>query len=166
MPYIYVEYIYRKPEEENMPRPCKKRLVCSNPGEKLFGPKGLSANDLIQLAVDEYEALRLIDVEGMTQEECARSMNVARSTVQAIYSTARKKLSTALIEDKNILVAGGDFVLCDGDAEKCPRKNCCIKKLKEQLDEAGEKDHYACENQCDETCECAHLGLCPSNENK
>ena len=110
-----------------MPRPCKKRLVCSNPGEKLFGPKGLPANDVITLAVDEYETLRLIDVEGMNQAECARSMNVARSTVQAIYSAARKKLSTALVEDRNILVAGGDFVLCDGETPQCPHKGCCMK---------------------------------------
>lgn len=148
-----------------MPRPCKKRLVCSNPGEKLFGPKGLPAKDLIQLAVDEYETLRLIDVEGMTQEECARSMNVARSTIQAIYSVARKKLSTALIADKNILVTGGDFVLCDGDAEKCPNKHCCIKKINAHIDESPTQKHVACKNKCDDTCECAILGLCPDNNN-
>lgn len=147
-----------------MPRPCKKRLVCSNPGEKLFGPKGIPAKDVIQLAVDEYESLRLIDVEGMTQEECARSMNVARSTVQAIYSAARKKLSTALIDDRNILVAGGDFVLCNGDAEKCPKKDCCLKKLEKQIEGNGPKKP-ACENQCDDTCECANLGLCSADKN-
>ena len=150
-----------------MPRPCKKRLVCSNPGEKLFGPKGLPAKDLIQMAVDEYETLRLIDVEGMTQEECARSMNVARSTVQAIYSSARKKLSTALIDDRNILVAGGDFILCDGNAEECPRKNCCIKNLKDKLDEKSNQqneDQFVCDNQCDDTCQCASNGLCPSDK--
>ena len=147
-----------------MPRPCKKRLVCSNPGEKLFGPKGLPAKDVIQLAVDEYESLRLIDVEGMTQEECARSMNVARSTVQTIYSAARKKLSTALIDDQNILVAGGDFILCDGDAEKCPKKDCCIKKLKNQMEECNDPLIPACENQCDDTCECTNLDLCSADK--
>lgn len=110
-----------------MPRPCKKRRVCSNPTDKLFGPKGLRTNKLIELAVDEYEALRLIDVEGFTQEECAKSMDVARSTVQAIYASARKKLSSALVTDSNIVVTGGDYQLCQGEHDCCNNTHCCHK---------------------------------------
>lgn len=110
-----------------MPRPCKKRLVCSHPGEKLFGPKGIPCDSVIELGVDEYEALRLIDIEGMTQEECARSMDVARSTVQSIYSSARRKLTSALVNDIDITVRGGDFVLCQGDSGSCQRRGCCRK---------------------------------------
>ena len=112
---------------EIMPRPCKKRRVCSNPGEKLFGPKGVRTKECIELTVDEYETLRLIDVLGVNQQQCAKSMDVARSTVQSIYASARKKLSTALIKDINIKVNGGDFILCNGEGHCCHKDSCCQK---------------------------------------
>ncbi len=110
-----------------MPRPCKKRRVCSHPGEKFFGPKGVKTDQCIELTVDEYETLRLIDVEGLNQEECAKTMDVARSTVQGIYQSARKKLSTALIRDMNVQVNGGDYVLCNGEGHFCHSGSCCQK---------------------------------------
>lgn len=109
-----------------MPRPCKKRRVCSNPGEKCFSPKGTASDTTINLTVDEYETLRLIDVEGYTQEECAASMDVARSTVQSIYASARKKLSTALVENCTLIVSGGEYHLCN-DARSCCKKSSCCK---------------------------------------
>lgn len=114
-----------------MPRPCKKRKVCGHPGEKLFGPKGVQAMKTTTLTVDEYETLRLIDVEGLTQEECAKSMDVARSTVQAIYSSARGKLSFALVNDTNIIVTGGDYVICHGGRSCCHKNECCHKNTTE-----------------------------------
>lgn len=113
-----------------MARPCKKRRVCSNPGEKLFGPIGIFSEATIELTVDEYETLRLIDTENMTQEECAKSMDIARSTVQAIYSSARFKLSSALINNSNLIVKGGDFEVCSGARSCCHKHNCCNKSDK------------------------------------
>lgn len=92
-----------------MPRPCKKRMICYHPGEKFFGPKGDRNAKTVEMTLDEYETLRLIDVENYTQEECARSMDVARSTVQSIYASARFKLSNALVNNMNIAVKGGDY---------------------------------------------------------
>lgn len=112
-----------------MPRPCKKRKVCSNPGEKMFAPRGMIAKETIELNVDEYEALRLIDVEGLTQEGCASSMDVARSTVQSIYASARQKLSRALIENCAIIVKGGEYELCNGPDGCCEQSTCCRSNM-------------------------------------
>jgi predicted DNA-binding protein (UPF0251 family) len=66
------------------------------------------------MGVDEYEAIRLIDFEGFTQEECAARMNIARTTVQGIYETARKKLADTVVNGKILHIAGGEYRLCDG----------------------------------------------------
>ena len=68
-------------------RPCKSRKICSLPSITQFGPlnnKDVQSNKIINMSIDEFEALRLIDYEEMTQEECAEQMNVARTTVQKI----------------------------------------------------------------------------------
>ena len=60
-----------------MPRPQKRRRICSIPGHCRFGPRGEAASCTIVMTLDEYEAIRLIDLLGCTQEECARQMGVA-----------------------------------------------------------------------------------------
>lgn len=75
-----------------MARPMKWRKVCCLPKMNKFGPLDTSVDteNYVIMTVDEYETIRLIDLERFTQEECARQMNVARSTVQGIYNEARK----------------------------------------------------------------------------
>ena len=99
-----------------MPRPRKCRRVCCLPDKNLFGPVGAGcpSDTPIILLVDEYEAIRLIDLEGMTQEECAGKMHVARTTVQSIYTTARSKIADLLVNGKDLLIEGGDYRLCEG----------------------------------------------------
>lgn len=82
-----------------MPRPRKWRKVCCLPVNNLFGPLNSPNlnNKIIIMSVEEYEAIRLIDLEGLMQEECAERMNVARTTVKRIYNEARKKLADALV---------------------------------------------------------------------
>ena len=65
------------------------------------------------MALEEYETIRLIDYEGLTQEECSERMNVARTTVQRIYSDARKKLAQLLVEGRPLRIEGGDYKLYD-----------------------------------------------------
>lgn len=109
-----------------MPRPRKWRRVCQLPGSNLFGPLNLplERENFIVMTVDEYEAIRLVDLEGFTQEQCAKRMNVARSTVQGIYTEARKKLAHSLVEGRVLRIEGGDYLLCDGENEYCNRDGC------------------------------------------
>ncbi len=99
-----------------MPRPRKCRKVCRLPDNNTFGPIGgcCLPGEPVVLLVDEYEAVRLIDLEGMSQEECAEKMHVARTTVQASYTSARKKLAELLVNGKRLVIEGGDYRLCEG----------------------------------------------------
>ena len=74
------------------------------------------------MTVDEYEAIRLIDLSGLTQEECAGQMNISRTTVQGIYDEARKKLAESLVNGKILMIGGGEYQLCDGRGRGFPYK--------------------------------------------
>lgn len=109
-----------------MARPCKRRRICALPGYGRFGPKnnaGSGRGDVV-MTVDEFESIRLIDLEGMTQEECAAMMGVARTTAQSIYSSARSKIAASLVNGSDLSIKGGEYVLCDGNAENCGRHRC------------------------------------------
>ncbi|MDO4731277.1 MAG: DUF134 domain-containing protein [Clostridia bacterium] len=108
-----------------MARPRKHRKVCRLPDNDCFMPMNRSeALKPVILNVDEYETLRLIDREGFSQEQCGEYMNIARATVQQIYSCARKKLADALVEGLPIRIEGGDYQLCDGNEEYCGCGGC------------------------------------------
>lgn len=82
------------------------------------------------LALDEYEAIRLIDWEGLSQEQCSERMQIARTTAQKIYESARFKLSQALVEGLPLRIEGGAYRLCDG-REACSQG--CFKRELSQL---------------------------------
>ena len=108
-----------------MPRPRKCRKVCAMPLRSQFAPvEGELAGEAVVLTVDEYEAIRLIDRERLTQEECAGRMNVARTTVQQIYDSARGKLAAALVEGRALRIEGGEYRLCDGSGPDCGGEYC------------------------------------------
>ncbi|WOC31971.1 MULTISPECIES: DUF134 domain-containing protein [Caproicibacterium] len=109
-----------------MPRPCKRRRICALPGCGRFGPKDAEApqKPAITMTLDEFEAVRLIDLKGMTQEQCAAQMNVARTTAQAIYNSARIKLAECLVNQRELTIQGGEYVLCDGSAQNCGCTHC------------------------------------------
>ena len=104
-----------------MPRPKRKRKVCGLPGTARFCPADteFSADDAVVMTVDEFEAIRLIDHEGMNQTECAAEMDIARTTVQEIYISARKKLSDVLVDGLPLLIEGGNYRL-SGEDEPAP----------------------------------------------
>lgn len=106
-----------------MARPRKWRKVCSLPDRDKFGPIGIEADpgSHIIMTVDEYETIRLIDLEGLNQEQCSEQMNVARTTVQGIYVEARRKLADSLVNGKILSIEGGEFRLCEGMGKACGR---------------------------------------------
>lgn len=112
-----------------MPRPIKMRKVCSLPDNKKFGPLdlALAAQDYVNMTVDEYETIRLIDLEDFTQEESAEQMNIARTTVQGIYKEARRKMAESLVNGKVLRIDGGEYRLCDSLGKGCGR-GCMRRK--------------------------------------
>ena len=89
--------------------------------------------------MDEYETIRLIDYLGLTQEQCAEQMEVARATVQAVYSSARTKLSRFLVEGTRLKIDGGHYELHDSSLE-CAQGHQRIRKGEIiMFDSIGEK---------------------------
>ena len=109
-----------------MARPRKWRKVCCLPESDRFGPLNAPINQehFVTMTIDEYETIRLIDLEGFTQEECANQMNIARTTVQGMYNDARKKIAESLVNGKVLRIEGGDYKLCDSLETSCG-SGCC-----------------------------------------
>ncbi|MDI6604916.1 MAG: DUF134 domain-containing protein [Thermoanaerobacteraceae bacterium] len=109
-----------------MARPRKWRRVCILPEINTFGPIDVLENpdECIYMTVEEYQTIKLMDLEGLTQEECADLMGVARSTVQRIYNDARRKLADSLINGKVLKIEGGNYKLCSEFEDMKPCDNC------------------------------------------
>ena len=69
----------------------------------------LAGLDEVKLLVEEAEAIRLKDLEGLEQEECAQKMNISRTTFSRILDSARQKIADALLSGKAIRIEGGNF---------------------------------------------------------
>ena len=135
-----------------MVRPKKHRMVAFNPEISYFKPRGIPMHDLseVRLTVDEREAIRLADLQGMSHEEAGQQMHISRATFGRIIQQARKVVADALINGKAINVEGGNYKMADqgrtfmcdkcnhrwvkplgaGKPEKCPRchhdmVHCC-----------------------------------------
>ncbi len=92
-------------------RPKKERWVECQPGERCFRPLCM-APDKVQgvcLTIDEFEAVRLYDLEGLEQVEVARRMNIHRSTVSRMLDSAHRKIADALVNIKAIKIEGGCY---------------------------------------------------------
>jgi len=87
------------------------RRVGFIPQVNYFKPAGVPLASLqeVRLSIEEAEAIRLKDTEGLEQEECARKMNVSRTTFYRILSSARQKMADALLNGKAIRIEGGNF---------------------------------------------------------
>ena len=94
-----------------MPRPPIPRLVRQFPGAVYYKPRGVPLRLLDETVVglDEVEALRLADMEGLAHEEVGRRMNVSRATAGRILARARAKVAEALVTGKALRLEGGAF---------------------------------------------------------
>jgi len=119
-----------------MARPIKNRKVFDPPkmyGFKPFGMAFCEAENVI-IQFDEYESLKLLNYDNLSQEEAAELMNVSRPTMTRIYNSALKKLSQAFVEGKTILIKGGNIEY-DKDWYKCKK---CFKLID------GLENHIPC----------------------
>jgi len=94
-----------------MARIPKWRRVAFIPEITYFKPAGIPLRILeeVRLSVEEAEAIRLKDLEGFEQEECAQRMNISRPTFHRVLGSARSKLADALLGGKAIRIEGGNF---------------------------------------------------------
>ena len=105
-----------------MPRKPRCRWIDSYPDHWEFSPEEANSEEPIVMSLDEFETIRLLDREGLTQEQCAERMGVARTTVTAIYESARRKTAEALVDGKRLLIRGGNYRLNDQGAENIMEK--------------------------------------------
>ncbi len=87
------------------------RRVQFIPQVTFFKPAGILLANLqeVCLSIEEAEAIRLKDLEGLEHEECAREMNISRTTFARVLDSARRKIATALLNGKAIRIEGGNF---------------------------------------------------------
>ena len=111
-----------------MARPQKQRGICSLPQVAGFGPTGCEPPGSINLTYDEYEVIRLLDHMQMTQEQCAKRMQISRPTVTRIYDEARRKMADMLVNGKTLTIGGGDVFVCPAMRPECAgEEHCCHK---------------------------------------
>ena len=103
-------------------RPKKTRWIKCDPGERCFRPRCRPKGKLqgVILSLDEFETLRLCDLQELDQHAIALRMKVHRSTVSRILASARAKISDALVNFKAIKVEGG---CCEIRSKKCKKRS-------------------------------------------
>lgn len=106
-----------------MPRTKRGYRMLQPPVMKGFKPFGspMQSTDSIHLLMEEYEAIRLADYQKFTQEQAAEQMEISRPTFTRIYEKARQKVATSFIENKILLIEGGN-VIFDENWYRC--ENC------------------------------------------
>lgn len=111
-----------------MARPEKCKRICALPEKNRFSCEGGdSSTDPQIISLEEFETVRLIDYIGLTQEQCASQMHVARTTVQRLYTDARKKIAEFLIAGTALEISGGNYKICE-NSDTCCRVSYCPKK--------------------------------------
>lgn len=105
-----------------MSRPKCCRQIGAIPDKTRFKPEGTSSSCAeVLLNLDEYEAIRLADLEGLYQEQAAIRMNVSRQTFGRIVEAARRKVADVLVNGKSLRIQGGPVSMQEGVSAHCPR---------------------------------------------
>ena len=94
-----------------MARPIHRRIIQSIPEYSSFHTDGIPSGEEVILSTDEFEVIRLIDKNQMTQEEAAKEMGVSRATIAAIYQKAREKVSLLIVDGRSLSIKGGEYIL-------------------------------------------------------
>jgi predicted DNA-binding protein (UPF0251 family) len=133
----------------SMPRPPIERAVSGLPRVALFKPAGVPTRDLeqLQLGVDELEAIRLVDLEGLSHEQAAEVMGVSRQTVGRVLERGRGRVAEALVGGKAILIGGGQYRVE-------PRRLRCFV-CQARWSDAGDEPAAVCPE-----CGASNVGVC------
>lgn len=107
-----------------MPRPQRCRKICNKPTCTGFSPDKGRQEESVVLTMDEFEAVRLVDLEKQTHEQCAKQMEISRTTATEIYQSARQKMADSLVNGKRLVISGGNYRFCDGASMWCYKKQC------------------------------------------
>lgn len=107
-----------------MARPTRCRKICTEPAYDSFRPEGIPTDEKVNMTVDEYETIRLIDLNKCTHEQCAQQMGISRTTVTEIYESARYKLADSVVHGKVLNISGGNYRFCDGTDLFCCDRKC------------------------------------------
>jgi predicted DNA-binding protein (UPF0251 family) len=110
-----------------MARPEKCKRICHIPVKNKFYCQGNDTETSVEnqtLSIEEYETIRLIDHIGLTQEQCAAQMHVARTTVQRMYTDARRKIAAFLVTGSSLEIIGGNYTLCENNERCCQQFTC------------------------------------------
>lgn len=121
-----------------MPRPKQNRKIDSPPLMIGYKPFGIPKSELetVIIAIDEYESIRLLDYEGLMQEQAAERMNISRPTLTRIYENARKLIAKAFVEGKILQIEGGNIEF-NKEWFRCKK---CYKLV------GGAENHIKCRN--------------------
>ena len=115
-----------------MARPEKCKRICNLPSNNKFlcstTSDAPSATEGQTLSLEEFETIRLIDYIGLTQEQCASQMHVARTTVQRMYTDARRKIATFIITGSTLDISGGNYTVCENNDICCQKFTCADRK--------------------------------------
>ena len=136
-----------------MARPVKWRKIENIPTVPYFVPSEKDIDEIPGnvLKLEELEAVRLKDLEGLEQEECAQKMQVSRPTFQRILISAREKITDSLVNGKTLKIEGGNFT-----RNICPVKCAdCGKEWSESFEklEIIKNGEYTCPS-----CGSSHVG--------
>ena len=107
-----------------MPRPRRCRRVWFEPDITYFKPVEVSKIEETILNVEEFEAIRLKDLEGLSEIEAAKKMNISQPTFNRLVSSARKKIADAIVSGKAIKIKGGVYKLAGQYRGICVCPNC------------------------------------------
>lgn len=122
-----------------MPRPLRLRRIWFAPEVTYFKPSGVPLRGLqpVNLTMDELEAIRLKDLEDLSQTEAAKKMGISQPTFARLLDSARKKVARALVEGRPIRIRGGVFKMIrrgrfgrGGPAGYCVCPKCGHRELK------------------------------------
>lgn len=121
-----------------MPRPFRNRKLINPPQMNGFKPFGMPfcENKSIKLHFDEYESIKMINYQNLSQDEAAEQMNISRPTFTRVYNSALKKIAQAFVECLSIEIEGGN-VEFDKDWYKCKK---CFKLFE------GIENHIKCKD--------------------